>query len=104
MPFGDVVDELLNEDGLSHAGAAEQANFAAFRVGSQQVDDLDARFHDFCRGVLLGELGRRPVDGPAVRVGQFRAAVDDAAERVEEPSKGFFADWDFDSLAGCGNG
>ena len=31
---GDIADQLLNEYGLTHAGAAEQADFTALSVGS----------------------------------------------------------------------
>ena len=48
--LGEVVDELLDQHGLADAGAAEQADLAALRVGREQVDDLDAR---------LEHLGRR---------------------------------------------
>src|SRR5205807_1270925 len=39
---GDIVDQLLNNDGLAHAGAAEQADFSAAQIGLDQVDHLDA--------------------------------------------------------------
>src|SRR5215210_6227594 len=40
---GYVVDQLLNDDRLSYAGAAEEADLAAPAHGAQQVYDLDAR-------------------------------------------------------------
>ena len=39
----DVVDQLLDEDGLADAGAAEEADLAALHVRRDEVDDLDAR-------------------------------------------------------------
>ncbi len=33
---GDVVDELLHDDRLAHAGAAEQADLAALHVGRER--------------------------------------------------------------------
>ena len=39
---GDVVDQFHDDDGLADAGAAEQADLAAAKVGLEQVDDLDA--------------------------------------------------------------
>ncbi len=41
---GDVVDQLLNQNGLTHACAAEQADLAALGIGADQVDDLNAGF------------------------------------------------------------
>ena len=70
---GDVVDQLLDEHRLAHAGAAEQADLAALDVGGKQVDDLDAGLEDLGRRLELVEGGRRTVDGPALDVGGHRA-------------------------------
>ena len=43
----DVVDQLLDEHGLADAGAAEQADLAAFGIGREQVHDLDAGDENF---------------------------------------------------------
>jgi len=85
----DVVDELLNENRLADAGAAEEADLAAARIGREKIDDLDARDEHFGFRRLLDEGGRFLVDG-AGRVGLDRAGfvdrladdVDDAAERA----------------------
>ena len=46
-----VPDQLHDENGLAHTGAAEEARLAALGVGFQEVDDLDARLeHLFPRG------------------------------------------------------
>jgi hypothetical protein len=62
--LGDVVDELHDGDGFAHAGAAEQADFAAARVGADQVDDLDAGLENLNLGGLIGK-GRRRRDESA---------------------------------------
>ena len=49
MRLGDVVDQLLDDDGLADAGAAEQADLAALQVGREQIDHLDAGDQDFGR-------------------------------------------------------
>ncbi len=41
VALGDVVDQLLDQHGLTDAGAAEQADLSALRVGREEVDDLD---------------------------------------------------------------
>ena len=66
--LGDVVDQFLNDDGLADAGAAEQADLAALRVGRQQVDDLDAGDENFRLGRLIGEQRRLGVDRTRLRV------------------------------------
>ncbi len=84
---GDVVDELLDHDGLADAGAAEEAGLAALGVGLEQVDDLDAGLEHLDRGRLLVVLGGLAVDRPAL-LGLDRAeAVDGLAEDVQDPTR-----------------
>ena len=65
MLHGNVVDQLLDQDGLAHAGAAEQADLAALGVWLDEVDDLDARFQNVGGGHLLGKAGGGTVNAPS---------------------------------------
>ena len=76
--LGDVADELLDDDRLAHAGAAEDADLAALGEGRDEVDDLEAGLEDLGRGGLLLERGRGAVDGVAL-LGVDRALVVDRA-------------------------
>ena len=60
--LGDVADELLDDDRLAHAGAAEDADLAALGERRDQVDDLDAGLEDLGRRGQLLERGRGTVD------------------------------------------
>ena len=64
--LGDVVDELLDEHRLAHAGAAEEADLAALHVGREEVDDLDAGLEDLLGRVELVERRGVAVDRPAL--------------------------------------
>jgi hypothetical protein len=55
MRLGDVVDQLHDQDGLADAGTAEEADLAAFRVGGEQVDHLDAGGQHLGLGRLVDE-------------------------------------------------
>ena len=66
----DVVDQLLDQHGLADAGAAEQADLAALRIGAQQVDDLDARRQDFRHRLLIDEGRGELVDAAQDASGQ----------------------------------
>ncbi len=89
MRLGDVVDQLLDQHRLADAGAAEEADLAAARVGREQVDDLDAGDENL-RLRRLVDIGRRLlVDGaPLGRLHRARLVhrladdVHDAAERL----------------------
>ena len=64
--LGDVVDQLLDEHRLAHAGAAEEADLAALHVRREQVDDLDAGLEDLLGRVELVEGRGVAVDRPAL--------------------------------------
>ncbi len=53
--LGHVADELLDDDRLADAGAAEDADLAALGERGDQVDDLHARLEDLGRSRLLLE-------------------------------------------------
>ena len=58
--LGDVADQLLDDDRLADAGAAEDADLAALLERADQVDDLEAGLEDLDLGRLLVERrGRR---------------------------------------------
>src|SRR6185295_11907053 len=61
--FSDVVDELLDDDGLADAGAAEEADLAALHIGFEQIENLNAGLEDLRRGLLVYERRRSAVDG-----------------------------------------
>ena len=48
--LGDAGDQLLDDDGLAEARAAEQAGLAAADERGEQVDDLDAGLEDLGLG------------------------------------------------------
>ena len=97
---GDIVDKLLDEDGLAHARAAEETDLAALGIGLQKVDGFDARLEDLHRGALLGERGGGTVDAHALGVGgKVALAVNGVAEDVEHPAQRDFAYGDGDGAA-----
>ena len=55
---GDVVNQLLNDDGLADAGAAEQPDLAAAQIRLEQIDDLDAGLEHLQLGRLILERRR----------------------------------------------
>jgi hypothetical protein len=63
--LGDVADQLLDDDGLAHAGAAEEADLAALGERADEVDDLDAGLEHLVR---WSGLGTAPPGGSGERV------------------------------------
>ncbi len=98
--LGDVVDQLLDQHRLAHAGAAEEADLAALDVRRDQVDHLDPGLEDLHRRRELAERRRVAVDGHALHAFERRLVVDRLAEHVPDPAEGLLADRDRDRPAG----
>ncbi len=78
---GDVADQLLDDDRLAHAGAAEDADLAALAERGDQVDDLDAGLERARLDRLVDQRRRRAVDR-VVDVVHDRAACRRSARRA----------------------
>jgi hypothetical protein len=63
MEFGDVVDELHDDDGLADPGTTERAHLAALQEGADQIDDFDTGREHLWRRRLVHERRRRAMDG-----------------------------------------
>ena len=96
----DVVDQLLNEDRLADARAAEQADLAALGIGREQVDDLDAGLEQLGRGGDVREGRGLAVDGQIFRCVDGAFAVDRLADDVEHAAERRLADGHFHARAG----
>ena len=73
---GDVVNQFLNQHRLAHARAAEQADLAAFKVGLNQIDDLDAGLEHFERCGLILQRRCRAMNGIALACFHLAELVD----------------------------
>ena len=100
MLGGNVVDQLLNEHGLTHAGAAEQTDLAALGVGGQQIDDFDARLKNVHHGTLVFKGGGLAMDGPFFLGLHRPLLIDGVTQDVEHPAQHAFAHGDGDGSAG----
>jgi len=74
---GDVMNELLNENRFADACAAEKTRFSAARIGRDKVDDLDSRFQDLRRSVLLVKFRRGTMNRPELLVAHRRGIMID---------------------------
>jgi peptide chain release factor 1 len=98
--LGDVVDQLHDDYGLADAGAAEQADLAALRIGREQIDDLDAGDQDRRFGGLVGVGRRILMDGPLGFRLDRTSLVDRIADHVDDAAEEAGADRHRDRAAG----
>ena len=96
-----VMDQLLDQNGLTDTCAAEEADLTALRVRLQQVDDLDTGLEDLDRGTLVLELRRFPMNDPALIIrGNRRTAVDGLTQHVKHAAERGLADRNTDAVSG----
>ena len=98
--LGEVVDQLLDDDGLADAGAAEQADLAAAQVGLEQVDHLDPGLEHLERRALVDERRRRAVDRVALLGLHRPELVHRLADHVQHAAERRRADRHRDRAAG----
>ena len=101
--LGDVVDQFHHVHGLAHAGAAEQADLAAFSEGADQVNHFDTGFQQLLRGAEFVIRGRFAVDGRGLRLVHGAAFINRAAQHVHDAAQGSFANRHGDRSAGVGD-
>jgi len=99
MEFGDVVDQLLDQDGLTDTSTTEQTNFTTLGDRRDQVDDFDAGFQDFDPARLVNQWRRCAVNWRSF-FERAAFAVDRFAGHVEHAAQGGVADRDADWRAG----
>ena len=101
---GDVVDELLDDDGLAHARAAEQPRLAAAHVRAEKVDDLDPRLEDLRLGLQLAKGTPGRWMGMRASARHRSLAVHGLSQQVEHPAEHLLADRHGDGGAGVDDG
>ena len=87
MSLGDVVDQLLNQYGLSDSGSSEESNLSSSSVGSEKIDDLDSGLENFGSGRLVDELGRVGVDGSHGDTDDRTSLIDGLSDNVHNSTE-----------------
>ena len=98
--FGDVVDELHDENGLANASAAKQTNLSTTAVRRQKVDDLDARLKHLDVDRLVDELWWGAVNRESLFGVHWTRFVDQLTDNVQDTAKNLLADGHLDGRAG----
>jgi len=97
---GDGANQLHDDHGLAHPGAAKDTRLAAFREGRNQVDHFYAGLEDFYPGGLLGEGRRRAVDGQALVAFNRTLAINSFSQHIEHPPQRHRTHGNFDGRSG----
>ena len=84
---GHVVDELLDEHGLAETRAAVEADLPSADERRSEVDHLHPCLEHLELGRQVGEVGRIPVNRPALPALHGLALVDLLADDVPDPAQ-----------------
>lgn len=100
--LGDVVDQLLNEDGLADTGTTEETNLSTTGVGGEEVDDLDTSDENLGGGGLVDELGGLGVNGKLLVGLDGATLVNGVTSDVDDTAQSRGADGNGDGGTGVG--
>jgi hypothetical protein len=101
--LGDVVDQFLNQDGLTDTGTTEQSNLTTSGVRSQQVDDLDTSLQNFGSGGLVNESGCIGVNRGKLDTFDGSSLIDGLTDNVHDSTEGLGTDGDGDGCTSVDN-
>ena len=87
MSLGDVVDELLNEDGLSDSSTSEESNLSSSSVGSEEIDDLDSGLENLRGGRLVDKLRGVGVNGSHGDTDDRTSLIDGLTDNVHNSTE-----------------
>lgn len=82
-----TYDQLLDEHGLSDAGATEQANLTATSVGRKKIHDFDTSDEHFGRGGLVDEFWSIRMDWKSLGTFDRTSLIDRVACDIHDTTK-----------------
>ncbi len=101
---GDVVDQLLNEHGLTDTGAAEETDLSALNERSEEVHRLDTGLEDFRSGRLLGKGRGFLMNGALLRTRDRLLTIKSLTEHIEQAAERDLSHRYRDRLTSVGDG
>jgi peptide chain release factor 1 len=104
MGLGNVVNQLLNENGLTDTGTTEETNLTTTGVGGKEIDNLDTSLKNLSGGRLLSEGGGLSVDGKVLSSLNGSTLIDGLTNDVDNSTKGTTADGNGNGGTGVNNG
>ena len=97
VEFGDVVDQLLDEHGLTHASTSKEPSLTTLGEWRNEVDHLDTSLKDLGLVGLLSESRGLGMDGRTLRIIGYWLTIDWFTHHIKHPPLRCFAhrhtDW-----------
>jgi hypothetical protein len=94
--LGNVVDELLNQHGLSDTGTTEETNLSTTSIRSEEIDDLDTGLENLSGRGLVNESGRVGVNGAKLDTLDRATLINGLANNVHNTAESSSSDGNLD--------
>src|SRR5438270_9396922 len=96
MPFGNIVDQLEDDDCLANAGATECTYFATFGKRADQVDYFNSRLKNLRFDILISQRRRGSMNRIPFCELNRAPVIDRIAGNIENASESSLTYWDGD--------
>src|SRR3989339_517249 len=100
MLHGDIINHFHHDNGFSNACTPKHPHFTTAWEGDKQINHLDAGFQNPDRCILFSKLGRMPVNGKHVFLGDGSQTVNGFSHNIQNPAEGGFANRHHNGSAG----
>ena len=96
VAFGNVVDKLHDDHGLTYASTTESTNFTTLGERTDQVDHLDTCLKNLGGRILVNQGWSLAVNRITLRCLRCRLVIYWISSYVENTAKNFFTNWNSD--------
>ena len=103
MLLSQVVNKLLNQNGLTNASATKEASLSASNIRLKKIDCLDARLKNLCLSSEIFKERCWMVNWVVLNVIRNLSSVDRLTHDVPDAAQRRFAYWHHHWLAGVLN-
>ncbi len=100
VSLSNVVDKLLDENGLSDTGTSEKSNLTTTGVWGEKIDNLDTGDENLGGGRLLNERWGVGVNWGTQLGVDWATLINWVTGNVHDATKGLWADWNHDWVSG----
>ncbi|KAH3677854.1 hypothetical protein OGATHE_000508 [Ogataea polymorpha] len=104
VSLGNVVNQLLDENGFTDTGTTEQSNLTTSGVWGEQVDNLDTGLQNLSLGRLLHKGRWISVDWVSLFAFDWASLIDWLTNDVDDSTQSTSSDWDRDWSTRVNNG
>ena len=98
-----IMNQLLNQYGLTYTGSTEQSDLTTLLIWAEQIYDLDTGLQHLLRRCLLLEGWCRSVDWPVLFRLRRLDLIDWITQYIEQSSQGVLTNRDRNRRS-CGDG